>query len=84
MAAECECELEHSIVKLGHCGTCPYYRSDQATQIDYSLGGCSMQDGHTDGTPHDFGWATYEDETMGTGVCRCGLTSMHFDMARMP
>lgn len=72
---ECECPEDHSITKLGHCFDCPHYRRDQPTQIDPSLnrGACLIRDGHDDGTPHDFEWATYADETKSHGVCRCGL-----------
>jgi hypothetical protein len=81
---ECECDPEHSIAKLGHCRDCPHYRSVQLTQIDTTLSGCSLRGRHCDGTPHDFNWATYTDETMSSGVCNCGVYEIHFDMARMP
>lgn len=81
---ECACSTEHSIAKLGHCDSCPFWRRNQPDQIDTSLGGCAMDGKHRDGTQHDFGWATYEDDTIGTGVCRCGLFEIHYDMARLP
>jgi hypothetical protein len=42
------------------------------------------RDTHIDGTPHDFEWATYSDETTSYGVCFCGLTSFDFDIMRLP
>lgn len=85
MAVECGCAPEHSIAKLGHSEACGYYRPGQPTQIDRTLGGCAMIDRHSrDGSQHDFGWATYEDDEIATGVCRCGLREIDFDMARLP
>jgi hypothetical protein len=81
---ECSCEAEHSVAKLGHCADCPHYKRDQDTQIQHQLGGCALGNGHHDGTLHDFNWATYEDETTSTGVCRCGLWQLDYLLARMP
>lgn len=82
---ECTCTPEHSVTKLGHCRDCPAYRTDQPTMVEYELlvgGGCPPR--HRDSTPHDFHWATYEDETLGTGVCRCGLRAIDVDLMILP
>lgn len=82
---ECECEPDHSVTKLGHCRDCPGYKRDQVTLIEHELAssfGCPP--GHVDGTPHDFEWATYADETQSYGVCRCGLGYMDFTLLVMP
>ena len=81
---ECECDTEHTIAKLGHCIDCPHYKRGQPTQVVDGLGGCALYDRHADGSPHDFEWATYSDDTTSTGVCRCGLHAIHYDMARLP
>lgn len=81
---ECECDEGHTVSKLGHAFGCPHYSVRQWTMIDTSLGGCALADDHIDGTKHDFDWATFHDETMGTGVCRCGLRQIDYDMTRMP
>jgi hypothetical protein len=75
---ECDCPLGHSIAKLGHCRSCYWYRSDQLTTtqpelLDGSLG-CPPR--HSDGTPHNYEWATYSDDTRSYGVCRCGMDGM--------
>jgi hypothetical protein len=82
--AECECDEGHTVSKLGHAFECPHYSVMQWTMIDASLWGCSNFNNHSDGTPHDFDWATHNDETTSTGVCRCGLRQIDYDMARMP
>lgn len=87
MSKECECPEEHTITKLGHCMTCPYYSDLEPSTLDVtgnmSLFVCAM-DNHRDGTPHDFEWATYSDELMSYGVCRCGLDSMTLSMLTGP
>ena len=81
---ECECHEAHTVAKLGHARGCPYHRPGQPTMIDASLAVCSLQNNHSAGTPHDFEWATLHDETIGTGVCRCGELQINYDMARLP
>lgn len=75
---ECVCDISHSIVKLGHCADCPWYKPDQLTELKPELLrghlGCPPQ--HSDGTPHNFDWATYCDDTMSHGVCVCGMTGV--------
>lgn len=89
--AECECPEEHSITKLGHCRSCPFYRKLRAglryepekTAAQVSLFVCGS-DKHADGTPHDFDWATYSDETESYGVCRCGYDNYSHAMLTLP
>jgi len=85
MAKECECEPDHSVAKLGHCFDCPNYRADQPTLIEYDLASAlSCPPQHCDGTEHDYQWATYTDETMTTGVCRCGRRQIDASMLDLP
>lgn len=77
LGVECECSEAHSITKLGHAQNCPYFTKH------YSGGGC-VNGKCPFGAEHNFEWATYEDDRMGTGVCQCGVTDMSFSMATMP
>lgn len=79
MAAECECPEDHTITKLGHCRSCPYYRSVYRPQSEEPVapGGLIMFScGPTADHSHDFSWATYCDETQSYGVCECGWNAM--------
>lgn len=82
----CECSIEHSVGKLGHCRDCRWYKPDQQTAVDPGLLrgaiGCPPQ--HVDGTPHIFTWATYADAQTSTGVCRCGLHDMDVSIWYLP
>jgi len=81
--AECECEEEHSVTKLGHSRDCPHHGKHPPQMPVCPLKpGCPPE--HLDGTPHDFEWATYVSGTISTGVCRCGLEQWSYDMWRMP
>lgn len=96
MARECECPEEHSITKLGHCRTCSFHGvgghamcldvvgTPVIQQFDEVTVFSCGADGHTDGTPHDFSWATYSDETMSYGVCRCGYDDYTHSMLTLP
>lgn len=85
MPAECECEPEHTVSKLGHCRDCPGYRTDQPTMIVRSLAtGLGCPPVHVDNTPHDFDWATYADERESYGVCRCGYDNVSHALMVMP
>jgi hypothetical protein len=81
-SAECECDVEHSITKLGHSRSCPWFRRAQPTMITRGVlkNGCGCPPTHADGTPHDFDWATYSDDFESYGVCYCGLDGMSFDL----
>jgi len=83
---ECECEPDHSVAKLGHCATCPGWTPGQATLLEPDLlrgsTGCPPQ--HGDGSPHNFDWATYADERLSTGVCRCGVSEMDWSIWFLP
>lgn len=72
---DCECPLDHSVTKLGHCKDCPYKDVARPVLPDVPLapGGPPR---HADGTPHDYEWATYADDHQSYGVCRCGHDSM--------
>lgn len=85
MPKECECPTHHSVAKLGHSDICTYYRRNQETRVHgglLTLFGCPPA--HNDGTKHDFDWASYEGETVTTGVCRCGLREIDYDLMTMP
>lgn len=74
---ECECPLEHSITKLGHCRDCSHHGTASDTQMVPQvecLPGCPPR--HADSTPHDFDFATYADDRVSYGVCRCGHNDM--------
>lgn len=91
---ECECPPEHTVTKLGHNRDCPWFgklaklndQTLQAVTAAHPLVAVFCCGGPTcaDGEPHNFDWATYSDSTMDTGVCRCGLREIDFDMLRMP
>jgi hypothetical protein len=82
---ECSCDPDHSITKLGHCSDCPHYNRGQVTAIEHALGRCLCWDSsHIDGTEHDFEWATYSDECVTTGVCRCGVREIDYMITRLP
>lgn len=95
MARECECPKDHSVTKLGHCQDCPFNgkhcpENDEPVEpwlveeIKYRFAnGCGAEK-HHDGTSHDFNWATYCDDTESTGVCRCRIREIDYDMRRMP
>lgn len=79
MARECECPEGHTVTKLGHCESCefrgvyPPVDTWLMKELHYRAAvGCGSEK-HHDGTPHDFDWATYADETTTYGVCRCRL-----------
>ncbi len=95
---ECECPPEHTVTKLGHNRDCPWF-GKLSKLNDTTLKGIAERypnvlnvltwtscgsDNCVDGKSHNFDWATYSDETMSTGVCRCGLRSIDQDMLRMP
>ena len=82
--AECECDVDHSVTKLGHSRSCPFFKTDQANMLQPGLlaGGCPPR--HADGSEHDFNWATYNDDRSSTGVCRCGLAQIDHDMLVLP
>lgn len=80
MAKECTCEPEHSVGKLGHSADCPWWGAHLPTdQPRFSPHDPCVNSN----VVHDFSWATYEDDRMSTGVCRCGLREIDYDMARM-
>lgn len=83
---ECQCEPEHSVAKLGHCVDCPGFRPGQPNMLQPDLlrGSTGCPPRHADGSVHDFDWATYTDERMSTGVCRCGLSAIDYDVLVMP
>lgn len=76
--AECECDEDHSVTKLGHSRDCPWFGFEPPT-FDSDHSACTSSN-----ATHDFTWATYNDETMSSGVCRCGLREIDYAMARMP
>lgn len=88
MAKECECPEVHSITKLGHCRTCPFFITLDDRPVTPMPPGFAIyvcgSDRHRDGTPHDFSWATYADETTSYGVCMCGLDDLSHSMLTMP
>ena len=67
---ECSCRLEHSIVKLGHCRTCPYRSVGSIPRPQE----CVVESRHR----HDFDWAVYADDNVCTGVCECGVTAISY------
>lgn len=79
----CSCPAEHSITKLGHCRTCRFFASmtdaDRAAQRGEQIPVLRATLEHADGTRHNFGWATYSDARQSTGVCRCGVSEIHYD-----
>ena len=84
---ECECPVEHTVAKLGHCRTCPYYIEGEPSMLEVTASSTLFvcgADKHPDGTPHDFDWATYADETTSYGVCRCGYDSMSQSLMGLP
>lgn len=90
---ECTCDPSHTVCKLGHSRDCDsvglpstHYEKGRILQSPaYRLGLFQHHsDLHTDGTKHDFDWATYSDDTMETGVCVCGLRQIDFDLLRLP
>lgn len=82
---ECTCDESHSVAKLGHCRDCEAFRPNQSTMIEHAMSnGWGCPPSHADGTPHDFDWATYSDETASYGVCRCGQDSMNHDLFILP
>lgn len=82
----CECEAEHSVAKLGHCRTCPGYDPTEPNMVNPTLlrGSIGCPPRHADGSPHDFEWATYSDERMSTGVCRCGMSGLTWALLTLP
>lgn len=91
LARECSCPTEHTIAKLGHCDTCDWSgidcaENDAPSEADHKLrqfGGMMVHrcpPAHSDGTSHDFNWATYADEDETHGVCRCGLSAVDYDL----
>lgn len=83
---ECECDEDHTVVKLGHCVDCPWYKPDQLTAIERDLvrGSIGCPPRHVDGSDHDFEWATYTDERISTGVCRCGMSGLSHALWTLP
>lgn len=69
---ECTCPTEHTITKLGHSRACHWF--GEPARVEIAIRGCGGE--HVDGTPHDFEWATYSDDTTTTGVCRCGTSAL--------
>lgn len=89
----CECPPEHTVTKLGHCRSCPYHgyefselevnraTTPRAFRRVFTCGTlCPL----ADGAQHDFEWATYSDDELTTGVCRCGLREIDHDMMVAP
>lgn len=68
-ATECACPVEHTISKLGHCRTCPWFTTAHRSA-------CVVETK----CAHDFEWATYADDATTTGVCRCGVTAITYSM----
>lgn len=91
---ECECPPNHTITKLGHNRDCPWFGkiallTDQTLQgiadrypqvMLFQCGGPTC----VDGKPHNFDWATYADDTLETGVCRCGYRELDHYLMVMP
>lgn len=87
MSKECECPVDHTITKLGHCRTCPFYTPPPPIRIlpgyllTTSVFSCPpVPIGHV----HDFGWATYSDELESYGVCSCGYDSYQDALWTLP
>lgn len=95
--SECTCPTEHTVTKLGHGRTCASLVGRpirdqvlaQMTAVDkprhpalvaYECG----RHEHIDGTPHDFTWATYSDDTTTYGVCRCGYDDLTHGLLTLP
>lgn len=83
---ECACAEDHTVTKLGHSRACPWFRSDQLTAVmpDLLTKPRSCPPTHADGSHHSFEWATYTDDTLTTGVCRCGVHQIDIDMSTLP
>lgn len=64
---ECSCPTEHSITKLGHCRSCPWFTGSHPSA-------CVVESR----CEHDFDWATYADDSMITGVCQCGVRAIDY------
>jgi hypothetical protein len=80
---ECECPTEHTVSKLGHSRSCPWFEepiSREPASGAVTIFVCGGR--HQDGTPHDFEWATYSDDTVSTGVCRCGMWALRDSLWR--
>ena len=82
----CKCDEAHSVVKLGHSRDCPWWKPDQLTAIEYDLvrGSIGCPPRHSDGSDHDFDWATYSDERTSYGVCRCGMSGLDWSLWTLP
>lgn len=88
--SECSCPAEHTIAKLGHCGTCPWHEvhvhrpilADDGVRTELTKVACIVHCGidcpaHRS-KEHDFSWATYADGQMETGVCECLMREIDY------
>lgn len=88
----CECPPEHTVTKLGHSRSCEYYgQVFSELEINritapwaFQMFKCGTLCPLANGAQHDFEWATYSDDELTTGVCRCGLREIDHDMLFMP
>lgn len=87
---ECECPPEHTVCKLGHCASCPWHGVIQihpsrmmTTNVPRVWSWFACPPGCVD-EKHDFNWATYADDMMSTGVCKCGLREIDLSILVMP
>lgn len=75
---ECSCPEEHSITKLGHCRTCPWFDGSEHVAPATAPGHITIfvcPPSCTTGKAHNFDWATYSDEVQSYGVCSCGANA---------